>query len=184
MGARVEVMTLGPINVPPVSTTPNQPERAAAQAMGRPVEGKYKGESLKKIISLPGVSSDRKLQLLSQQIDQLEKKPADQLDALAGRFSMKTEEVSTAAYGDEKAVAQYNALPNVQLPPFYCNSLEFAKWWQMFIYLVDKNPKILQIMKLHLLQKSLKGNAEYLTHQITFSPSSYATLKENVKDAL
>ena len=183
MGARVEVMTLGPTNVPPVSTTQNQPERAAAQAMGRPVEGKYKGESLKKIISLPGVSSDRKLQMLSQQLDQLEKKPADQLDALAGRFNLKTEEASTAAYGDEKAVAQYNALPNVQLPPFYGNSLEFAKWWQMFIYLVDKNPKIPQIMKLHLLQKSLKGNAEYLTHQITFSPSSYAMLKENVKDA-
>ena len=53
----------------------------------------------------------------------------------------------------------------------------------MFIYLVDKNPKIPQIMKLHLLQKSLNGNVEYLTHQITFSPTSYETLKENVKDA-
>ena len=53
----------------------------------------------------------------------------------------------------------------------------------MFIYLVDKNPKIPQIMKLHLLQKSLKGNAEYLTHQVTFSPASCTTLKENVKDA-
>ena len=38
-------------------------------------------------------------------------------------------------------------------------------------------------MKLHLLQKSLKGNAEYLTHQITFSPTSYVPLKENMKDA-
>ena len=53
----------------------------------------------------------------------------------------------------------------------------------MFIYLVDKNPKIPQIMKLHLLQKSIKGSVEYLTHQVTFSPASYATLKENVKDA-
>ena len=78
---------------------------------------------------------------------------------------------------------KYNALPNIQLPPFYGNSLEFAKWWQMFIYLVDKNLKIPQIMKLHLLQKSLTGNAEYLMHQITFSPTSYETLKENVKDA-
>ena len=97
MGARVEVMTLGPTNVPSVSTTQNQSERAAAQATWRPVEGKYKGESLKKIISLPGVSSDRKLQMLSQQLDQLEKKPADQLDALAGRFNLKTEEASTVA---------------------------------------------------------------------------------------
>ena len=53
----------------------------------------------------------------------------------------------------------------------------------MLIYLVNKNPKIPQIMKLHLLQKSLKVNAVYLTHQITFSPTSYETLKENVKDA-
>ena len=121
--------------------------------------------------------------MISQQLTHSEKKPSDQLDALAGRFNLKMEEASTAAYGDEKSVAQYNALPNVQLPPFYGNSLEFAKWWQMFIYLVDKNPKIPQIMKLHLLQKSLKRNAEYLTHQVTFSHASYATLKENVKDA-
>ena len=38
-------------------------------------------------------------------------------------------------------------------------------------------------MKLHLLQKALKGNAEYLTHQVTFSPATYAKLKENVRDA-
>ena len=184
MGARVEAMTLGQVNVPPMSTLRAQPERAAAaQAMGRPAEGKYKGESLRKIISLSGFTAERKLQMLSQQLDHLEKKPSDQLDALAGRFNLKTEEVPTAAYGDEKAVAQYNALPNVQLPPFYGNSLEFAKWWHMFIYLVDKNPKIPQIMKLHLLQKALKGNAEYLMHQVTFSPSSYDTLSENVKDA-
>ena len=183
MGARVEAMALGPVNVPPGSAMQTQPERAAAQAMGRPAEIKAKGASLKKIISLPGVSSDRKLQMLSQQLDQLEKKPSDQLDVLAGRLGIKLEETSTAAYGDEKAVAQYNALPNVQLPPFFGNSLEFSKWWQMFIYLVDKNPKIPQIMKLHILQKSLKGSAEYLAHQIVFSPSSYEVLKENVKDA-
>ena len=183
MGVRVEAMALGPVNVPPVSAPQGQPERAAAQAMGRPAELKSKGASLKKIISLPGVSSDRKLQMLSQQIDQLEKKPSDQLDAFTGRLGIRKDEASSAAYGDETAVAQYNALPNVQLPPFFGNALEFNKWWQMFIYLVDKNPKIPQIMKLHILQKSLKGSAEYLSHQIVFSPASYEILKENVKDA-
>ena len=183
MGARVEAMALGPVNVPPVNATQVQPERAAAQVMGRPADFKSKGASLKKIISLPGVSSDRKLQMLSQQIDQLEKKTSDQLDALTGRLGIRKEEASSAAYGDETAVAQYNALPNVQLPPFFGNALEFHKWWQMFIYLVDKNPKIPQIMKLHILQKSLKGNAEYLSHQVAFSPASYEILKENVKDA-
>ena len=76
------------------------------------------------------------------------------MDVLAGSFDFRTDEASAAAFGDEKAVAQYNALPNFQLPPFYGNSLEFAKWWQMFIYL-----------------------------EITFSPTSYETLKENMKDA-
>ena len=183
MGARVEAMALGPVNVPTVNVTQAQPERAAAQGMGRSADLKSKGASLKKIISLPGVSSDRKLQMLSQQIDQLEKKTPDQLDALTGRLGIRKDEASSAAYGDETAVAQYNALPNVQLPPFFGNALEFHKWWQMFIYLVDKNPKIPQIMKLHILQKSLKGNAEYLTHQVAFGPASYEILKENVKDA-
>ena len=183
MGARVEAMALGPVNVPTVNVTQAHPERAAAQDMGRSADLKSKGASLKKIISLPGVSSDRKLQMLSQQIDQLEKKTPDQLDDLTGRLGIRKDQASSAAYGDETAVAQYNALPNVQLPPFFGNALEFHKWWQMFIYLVDKNPKIPQIMKLHILQKSLKGNAEYLTHQVAFGPASYEILKENVKDA-
>ena len=118
IGVRVEAMTLGPVKVPPVSDTRAQPERTATQVMGRPVADKYKGESLKKIISLSCLSAARKLQMISQQLDHSEKKPSNQLDALAGRFNLKTEEASTAAYGDEKAVAQYNALPNVQLPPF------------------------------------------------------------------
>ena len=177
-------MTLGPINVPPQNVIQPQPERAAAQVTGRPMTDRIKSENVQKIFSLSGLSAERKLQMISQ-LTNPEKKPGDQLDALAGRFNLKTDEASTAAYGDEKAVVQYIALLNVQLPPFYSNSLEFAKWWQMFIYLVDKNPKIPQIMKLHLLQKSLKGSAEYftLTHQVTFSPARYATLKENVKDA-
>ena len=68
-----------------------------------------------------GLLAERKLQMISQ-LTNTEKKLGDQLDALAGRFNLKTDEASTAAYGDEKAVAQYNALPNVQLPPFYGNS--------------------------------------------------------------
>ena len=78
MGARVEAMTLGLVNVPPVSTPLAQPEwAAAAQAMGMPADGKYKGGSLLKIISLSGLSAERKLQMLSQQLDHLEKKPSD-----------------------------------------------------------------------------------------------------------
>ena len=150
--------------------------------MGKSKAERIKSENLQKILSLSGLSAENKIKMISQ-LTNPEKKLGDQLDALTGRFNFRTGNASAAAYGDEKAIAQYNALPNIQLPPFYGNSLEFAKWWQMFMYLVDKNPKIPQIMKLHLLQKSLKGNAEYLMHQITFSPTSYETLKENVKDA-
>ena len=183
IGARVEAMTLDPTVQPPQEVLRAQHEQAAPQAMGRSRTDRIKSKNVQKILSLSGLLAECKLQMISQ-LTNPEKKPGDQLDASAGRFNLKTDEVSTAAYEDEKAVAQYNALPNVQLPPFYGNSLEFAKWWQMFIYLVDKNPKIPQKMKLHLLQKLLKGSAEYLTHQVTFSPASYATLKENVKDAL
>ena len=76
----------------------------------------------------------------------------------------------------------YNSLPNVHLPDFYGNSLEFPKWWQMFTYLVDLNEKIPVIMKLNILQKALKGDAEELTHQITFSPECYSLLKEMLLD--
>ena len=177
-------MTLEPI-IPASGlqeTVQAQYERVAVLAMGQSKAEKTKSDNLQKILSLSGLSAENKLKMISQ-LPNPEKKPGDHLDALAGRFNFRTEASSTVAYGDEKAVAHYNGLPNVQLPPFYGNSLGFAKWWQMFIYLVDKNPKIPQIMKLHLLQKSLKGNAEYLTYQITFSPTSYETLKENVKDA-
>ena len=121
--------------------------------MGKSNAEKLKSKNVQKILSLSGLSAENKLKMISQ-LTNPEKKPGDQLDALAGRFNFRADEASAAAYGDEKAVAQYNALPIVQLPPFYRNSLEFAKWWQMFIYLVDKNPKIPQIMKLPLLQKS------------------------------
>ena len=53
----------------------------------------------------------------------------------------------------------------------------------MFTCLVDKNPKIPKIMKLHLLNDALRGTANYLTHQITFSPGSYEQLKRNLMDA-
>ena len=166
---RVEVLTLEPTI--PASELQEivraQHERAAILTMGQSKAEKIKSENLQKILLLLGLSAKNKIKMISQ-LTNPEKKPGDQLEALAGRFNFRTDEASAAAYGDEKAVAQYNALPNVQLPPFYE---------------VDKNPKIPQIMKLHLLQKSLKGNEEYLTHQITFSPTSYETLKENVKDA-
>ena len=84
--------------------------------------------------------------MLSQQIDQLEKKTPDQLDDLTGRLGIRKDQASSAAYGDETAVAQYNALPNVQLPPFFGNALEFAInggrcsfiWWIK----IQKSPRL------------------------------------------
>ena len=139
---RVEALTLDP-TIPASGlqeTMRAQHEWAAALVMGRSKAENLKSENVQKILSLSGLSAENKLKMISQ-LTNPEKKPGDQLDALAGRFNFKTDEASSAAYGDEKAVAQYNALPNIQLPPFYGNSLEFAKWWKMFIYLVDKNPK-------------------------------------------
>ena len=85
-------------------------------------------EGVHKILSLSGVSKEEKLRMISK-LDEPGKNPTDNLDALTGKFNFKTDETSTAAYGDDKALVQYNALLNVQLPPFYGNSLEFTKWW-------------------------------------------------------
>ncbi len=101
-------------------------EREAALAVGQDKKERLQSENVKKILSLSGLSADNKLKMISQ-LTNPKKKTGDQLDALAGRFNLRTDEASPAAYGDEKAVAQYSALPNVQLPPFYGNSLEFAK---------------------------------------------------------
>ena len=136
---RVEAMTLNPTVQPVQETIRAQHKRVAALATGRSKAERIKTENVQKILSLSGLSVESKLKMISQ-LTNPEKKRGDQLDALAGRFNLKRDEASAAAYGDEKAIAQYNALPNVQLPPFFGNSLEFAKWWQMFIYLVEESP--------------------------------------------
>ena len=133
------------------------------------------------ILNMEGVALPDKVKLMSL-LNEPTQNRQEAMDTLTEQFHLRPE-TSTAAYGDATSVAQYNALPNVHLPPFYGNSLEFAKWWQMFIYLVDKNPKIPKIMKLNILTRSLQGTAEYLTHQVAFCPQSYDTLKENVKEA-
>ena len=53
----------------------------------------------------------------------------------------------------------------------------------MFTCLVDRNPKIPVIMKVHLLIDALRGTANYLTHQIIFSPGSNEQLKRNLMKA-
>ena len=86
---RVEAMTLGPINVPPQNVIGPQPEPAAAQVTWRPKTDRIKSENVQKILSLSGLSAERKLQMISQLTNQ-EKKPGDQLDSLAERFNLKT----------------------------------------------------------------------------------------------
>lgn len=71
----------------------------------------------------------------------------------------------------------------MQLPKFYGNPLEFHKWYSLFKYLVDLNPKIPRIMKLNILANSLRGDAANLTHHIIFTPGSYDILKNNLHDA-
>ena len=111
-------------------------------------EGINLQEQILEIMSLQGITSEEKAERIAQLQGHANANPSDDLDKLADKFNFKVEETGAAAYGDDKALAQYNTLPNVYLPPFFGNPLEFAKWWQMFTYLVDKNPKIPQIMKL------------------------------------
>ena len=59
-GGRVEAMTLGPVNVPPVSAPRPQPERAVTQGVGRPIADRYQGKNGQKILSLSGLSVEKK----------------------------------------------------------------------------------------------------------------------------
>ena len=109
---------------------------------------------------------------------------APEVDSLAQRFHLKIEETGAELYSAPQPYSgQYHSLPDVKLPNFHGNPLEFHKFYAMFTCLVDRNPKIPKIMKLHLLSNSLKGTANYLTHQITFSPGSYDQLKRNLEKA-
>ena len=106
------------------------------------------------------------------------------MDSLAQRFHLKIEETGAELVSAPQPYSgQYHTLPDVKLPNFYGNPLEFHKFYAMFTCLVDRNPKIPKIMKLHLFSSSLKGTANYLTHQITFSPGSYDQLKRNLEKA-
>ena len=106
------------------------------------------------------------------------------MDSLAQRFHLKIEETGAELFSAPQPYSgQYHTLPDVKLPNFYGNPLEFHKFYAMFTCLVDRNPKIPKIMKLHLLSSALKGTANYLTHQITFSPGSYDQLKRNLEKA-
>ena len=102
-------------------------------------------------------------------------------DPLVKRFHLKINETDHELYAaPQPHSSQYHSLPDVKLPKFHGNPLEFHKFYSMFTCLVDKNPKIPKIMKLHLLNDSLKGTENYLTHQVTFSPGSYEQLKHNL----
>ena len=110
---------------------------------------------------------------------------AEDMDSLAQHFHLKIEETGAELYSAPQPYSsQYHTLPDVKLPNFYGNPLEFYKFYAMFTCLVDRNPKIPKIMKLHLLSSALKGTANYLTHQITFSPGSYEQLKRNLEKSL
>ena len=105
-------------------------------------------------------------------------------DPLEKRFHLRLEETDHELYSSPQPhSSQYHSLPDVKLPKFHGNPLEFHKFYSMFLCLVDRNPKIPKIMKLHLLNDALRGTASYLTHQITYAPGSYDQLKHNLLQA-
>ena len=94
-------------------------------------------------------------------------------DPLSKRFHLHLDETDHELYSAPQPHSnQYHSLPDIKLPKFHGNPLEFHKFYPMFTCLVDRNPKIPKIIKLHLLNDALRGTANYLTHQITFSPGS------------
>ena len=78
-------------------------EREAALAAGQGKADRIKSENVQKILSLSGLSAEKKLKMISQ-LTNPEKKSGDQLDALAGKFNFRTDEGAAAAYGDVEAL--------------------------------------------------------------------------------
>ena len=81
-----------------------------------------------------------------------------------------------------KGLEPYTNIPNINLPPFYGNLLEFYKWWEMFTTLVDSDPRMPTIIKLNILQNSLKANAFQMTKGLSFNLGSYDLLKRRLRD--
>ena len=77
----------------------------------------------------------------------------------------------------------YNTLPNIQIPYFYGNTLEFRKWWEIFTISIDKNERVPVFMKLQLLMKHLKEDAYGKAAGLNYSPESYETLKTRLLEA-
>ena len=66
-----------------------------------------------------------------------------EMDSLAKRFHLQIEETGAELYSAPQPYSgQYHTLPEVKLPKFYGNPLEFHKFYAMFTCLVDRNPKI------------------------------------------
>ena len=141
-----------------------------------------KQQKINAVLENKSLDSQQKQILLKNLME--EEGEREEQDSLSRRFQLQQHDDPAEIYNAPQPYSnQYHSLPDVKLPKFHGNPLEFHKFYSMFTCLVDKNPKIPKIMKLHLLNDALKGTANYLTHQITFSPGSYDQLKKNLVDA-
>ena len=79
-------------------------------------------------------------------------------DPLSKRFQFYLDETEHVLHSAPQPYSdQYHSLPDINLPKFYGNPSEFHKFYSVFACLVDRNPKIPKIMKLHLLNDALRA---------------------------
>ena len=75
------------------------------------------------------------------------------------------------AYGSVK-------LPNLQLPSFDGNVLQFQEFWDTFIATVEKNPTLSPVQKLSYLKERLRGRALDTIKGLNICDFNYEVAKE------
>ena len=108
----------------------------------------------------------------------------EEQDSLSRRFQLQQHD-DPAEFIMPHNLTQINIIPYQERKTSEISWKSFGihKFYSMFTCLVDKNPKIPKIMKLHLLNDALKGTANYLTHQNYLFARKLRPLKRNLVDA-
>ncbi|XP_045495987.1 uncharacterized protein LOC123694566 [Colias croceus] len=72
-------------------------------------------------------------------------------------------------------------LPQIQLPTFSGNYEEWQSFHDMFVSLIDRNPSLSQVQKLHYLKCSLKGEPENLLRSLSTTDTNYEEAWDRLK---
>ena len=73
-------------------------------------------------------------------------------------------------------------LPELQLPKFKGDILEFPRFWDLFTNTVDKDPKLSEVQKFTYLTGYLEGEASDVVKELRVTEENYKEAKELLKE--